>query len=129
MWYCELFACRHFRGCVCQYVCVWCKSAFVCIVRLSGASVVQPTCQAEGLESELCAIEDDEAVVVIQSGRVLHIALKVARLQPWPDLFDLPDINCKEKRKNVHQLGNTCTGLGGHGVGRETDGECERKTV
>lgn len=52
------------------------------------------TCQAEGFEAKLHAIENDKAEVVEPYCRVLPIALKVAGLLTFADLFDLSDVNC-----------------------------------
>ena len=80
------------RVCDCARVCVR-----VCVC----------TCEAEGFESELGAVQDDEAVSLVQTpSRVLHIALKVPGLLPRTDLLNLPDVNWRDGETDTHT--HTC---------------------
>lgn len=59
----------------------------------------RPTGEAESFKTELCAIQDDEAVGLIGPGRrVVHIALEVSGLMAGPDLLHLSDVDCGEER-------------------------------
>lgn len=52
------------------------------------------TLQAEGLQPELCAIEDNKAVRVVWSEtRILLVPVKVTRVPSWTDLFDFTNIH------------------------------------
>ena len=56
------------------------------------------TCQAERFKAKLGAIQDDEAVRLVQPRRrVLHITLKVPGLLSRTDLLDLSNVNWREK--------------------------------
>lgn len=59
------------------------------------------TCQTEGFEAELGAIQDDKAMSLVQTcSRVLQIALKVPRLLSRSDLLDLSNVNWTQRHKN-----------------------------
>lgn len=52
------------------------------------------TLQAEGLQSEFCAIEDDKAVGVVGAEtRILLVPVKVTGILPWTNLLDFTDIH------------------------------------
>lgn len=76
---------------------------------------VQPTCQAERLEAELGAVQDDKAVCLVQPARrVLHVALKVSGLLARSDLLDLPDVDCGRDaphRERRHHCTHTCRSI------------------
>jgi len=68
------------------------------------------TCQAERLEAELGAVQDDEAVRRLQPRRrVLRVALEVTRLLSRADLFDLTDVNCGHTHTETHIHSHTYT--------------------
>lgn len=57
------------------------------------------TLQAEGLQPEFCAVEDNEAVRVVRSEtRILLVAVKITGVPAWTDLFDLTNIHYKKEK-------------------------------
>lgn len=52
------------------------------------------TLQAEGLQPEFCAIEDNEAVRVVWSEtRILLVPVKIAGVLSWTNLFDFTNVH------------------------------------
>lgn len=64
------------------------------------------TCQAERFKAKLGAVQDDEAVSLVQPCcRVLNIALKVPGLLSRTDLLDLSNVNWEDRRKQLAKQG------------------------
>lgn len=58
------------------------------------------TLQAEGLQPELCAIEDNEAVRLVRSETwILLVPVKIARILSWANLFDFTNVHYETKGK------------------------------
>lgn len=56
------------------------------------------TLQAEGLQPELCAVEDNEAVGLVWSEtRILLVPVKIARILSRPNLFDFTNVHYETK--------------------------------
>lgn len=71
-------------------------------VRFRQQLVSVRTCQAEGFQAELGAVENDETVGLVQARcRVLHIALKVPGLLSRTDLLNLSNVNWRDRQRNM----------------------------
>lgn len=70
------------------------------VLKVPNPALAQPrghegsTLQAEGLQPEFCAIEDNEAVRVVWSEAwILLVPVKVSRVLPWSNLFDFTNVH------------------------------------